>query len=42
MRDMHHENINAFVAAVCEHPYVSLLMMYCEKGSLQVSINFDH
>lgn len=36
MRDMLHENINPFIGACVEAPNVCILMLYAQKGSLQV------
>ncbi len=33
---MNHENVNPFIGAVTENPNVCVLMLYAQKGSLQV------
>ncbi len=38
MKDMNNDNINPFVGACPDSPNVSILMNYCQKGSLQVNI----
>lgn len=34
---MNHENINKFIGVVTDAPHVSVLMLYAQKGSLQVN-----
>ena len=36
VRNLNHENINPFVGACVEAPNTCILMLYAQKGSLQV------
>jgi hypothetical protein len=38
MRQMTHENINTFVGACIDPPKAAILMGFCSRGSLQVSV----
>ena len=39
IKDMNHENLNAFLGACVEPPNICILSGYCSKGNLQVSLN---
>ena len=37
MRDMSHENVNQFVGLCTDPPNICIAMVYCNRGSLQVT-----
>ncbi len=41
MREMSHENVNAFVGACVDPPHICVVSQYCPKGSLQDILEND-
>ena len=37
VKEMHHDNLNAFIGACIDPPNVCVICAYCSRGSLQVS-----
>ncbi|GFO25490.1 guanylate cyclase [Plakobranchus ocellatus] len=37
LRELRHDNINAFIGACVEPPHICIITGYCSKGSLQVN-----
>ena len=42
LKDIVHDNLNAFVGASIDPPNIDLVWFYCHKGSLQVSDLLGH
>jgi len=36
MREMRHENVNPFIGACIDPPYIAILTLFCARGSLEV------
>ena len=40
IREMRHENINPFIGACIDSPNISIMFLYCSRGSLEVRYLF--
>lgn len=41
LRDMRHDNLNAFIGACTDPPNICIITEYCTRGSLKVTVWYN-